>query len=211
MIKKCSSYLWSFLFLCLVASAAVADQNAIADQTAAFVSVDKVPSNESSVESTLPKTPIPLPLTSHIESPEMMTTEKLGQIAGGLAMIIFLIIAAAAGVKKISQGAFTGGSVIKMKGVLAVGNKEKIAVIEIENTTLVIGVTANAIQTLHVLPSAHSPLSRQALNSVSGQTLNPTTADSVNEDCFNAEESRKGSKTFSNQLRKILSQGNVEG
>lgn len=69
----------------------------------------------------------------------------------GLALVIALIFAMSWLVKRFGQGTFLSNSNMKIINSLSLGTKEKIVVVEIGERQLLLGVTANSIQTLHKL------------------------------------------------------------
>lgn len=69
----------------------------------------------------------------------------------GLALVITLIFAMSWLVKRFGQGTFLSNSNMKIINSLSLGTKEKIVVVEIGERQLLLGVTANSIQTLHKL------------------------------------------------------------
>jgi len=77
---------------------------------------------------------------------------SVGQIALGLMLIIGLILLMAWCAKRLNLNKFGGVSPIEMMGSLSVGPKEKIMMVNVDGVRLVLGVTSQTINTLHVLP-----------------------------------------------------------
>ena len=75
----------------------------------------------------------------------------LVKVFSGLALVIALIFAMSWLVKRFGQGTFLSNSNMKIINSLSLGTKEKIVVVEIGERQLLLGVTANSIQTLHKL------------------------------------------------------------
>lgn len=69
----------------------------------------------------------------------------------GLVAIIGLILALSWFVKRFTQGAMSGNAHIKMLSAMPLGTRERLLLIEVGDEQLLIGVTANAVNTLHVL------------------------------------------------------------
>jgi flagellar protein FliO/FliZ len=75
----------------------------------------------------------------------------LVKVFSGLVLVIALIFALSWLVKRFGQGTFLSNSNMKIINSLSLGAKEKIVVVEIGERQLLLGVTANSIQTLHKL------------------------------------------------------------
>jgi flagellar protein FliO/FliZ len=73
------------------------------------------------------------------------------QLLGALIVIVGLIILSAWLARKFGSGMLNVNNSLKITAVLPLGNKEKIAVLEVEGVKLIVGVTAQSISTLHVL------------------------------------------------------------
>lgn len=67
-----------------------------------------------------------------------------------LGIVILLILSLGYFVRKLSTGRTRIGHVIKMSNILPLGARERIALIEVKNVTLLVGITATQISTLHV-------------------------------------------------------------
>ena len=76
------------------------------------------------------------------------------QVAGGLVLIIGVILGLGVLLKRLGNGHIRRGGkrVLNIIDAQTVGSKERIAVMEIDDTWLVVGVTAQGISTLHTLP-----------------------------------------------------------
>lgn len=75
-------------------------------------------------------------------------------VAGGLAIVIAFIFVLGLLVKRLSSGSLrrSGQRVLKTIDTQAVGNKERIAVMEVNDTWLVVGISPQGISTLHSMP-----------------------------------------------------------
>lgn len=76
----------------------------------------------------------------------------LFQTLAGLAVVLGLIYAMAWGAKRMRLGAPAQHAVLKNVAGLSVGTREKVVVVEVGETWLVLGVTPQSIRTLHTLP-----------------------------------------------------------
>jgi flagellar protein FliO/FliZ len=80
--------------------------------------------------------------------------QNLLQTSSGLLLILLLIFAGAWAFKRYAQLPILGKGLIRILGGVSVGPRERVLVIEVENTRLLVGVAAGQIRTLHVLPAA---------------------------------------------------------
>jgi len=79
-------------------------------------------------------------------------TEGMLSTALGLAFILFLIFGTAWLAKRFG-GLPTGGKgLVKILGGASLGTRERVVVVQVENTRLVLGVAPGRVQALHVLP-----------------------------------------------------------
>lgn len=67
-----------------------------------------------------------------------------------LVVVIGFILACAWAYKRLNGGMLAPMGVIKVRSVISVGNREKIALVEVGETQLLVGVTSSQINTLHV-------------------------------------------------------------
>lgn len=70
----------------------------------------------------------------------------------GLLIILGLLLAAAYLMRRIYGGRPFGQGPMKLLGGIAVGNRERIVLVEVEDTWLVVGIGPGQIRTLHTLP-----------------------------------------------------------
>ncbi len=67
-----------------------------------------------------------------------------------LVVVVAFILACAWAYKKLNGGMLAPMGVIKVRSVISVGNRERIALVEVGETQLLVGVTSSQINTLHV-------------------------------------------------------------
>lgn len=79
-------------------------------------------------------------------------TGSILQVLLGLAIVLGLVFAAAWAMRRFNPNAASGGSIIRIVGGTAVGNRERVLVVEVANTWLVVGVAPGRISQLHSLP-----------------------------------------------------------
>ena len=80
----------------------------------------------------------------------------------GLAIVLALIWLAAWALKRIAPRALAANPLIKPLATTAVGQRERVVLVEVENTWLVLGVAPGRVNTLHVLPKGELPQARSA-------------------------------------------------
>lgn len=74
----------------------------------------------------------------------------------GLSAVIVAILAFAWLAKRLSQPRDARSSLLKLVAMLPVGAKERVAVVEVADTWIVVGVTTNQVNMLHCLPRCES-------------------------------------------------------
>ncbi len=74
----------------------------------------------------------------------------------GLLFIVALLLAAAWAARKVSGGKAFGQGNLKVVSGIALGPKERIVLVEVEDQWLVIGIVPGQIRTLHRLPRGSS-------------------------------------------------------
>ena len=75
------------------------------------------------------------------------------QAAFGMAMVLGLIFLCAWAARRFGLQRLGTGNVVKVVSSSSLGQRERVVVVEIDGTWLVLGVTASQIQTLHTLPA----------------------------------------------------------
>jgi flagellar protein FliO/FliZ len=74
------------------------------------------------------------------------------QVLLGLAIVLGMVFAAAWAIRRFNPNAATGGDVVRVIGGAAVGNRERVLVVEVADTWLVVGVAPGRVSQLHSLP-----------------------------------------------------------
>lgn len=81
------------------------------------------------------------------------------QNLGALVLVLGLIFGLAWAMKKFGfSQALTGNPFLKTLAIMSLGPREKIALVEIGETWLVLGITPHAISTLHSMPKGSMEL-----------------------------------------------------
>lgn len=96
-------------------------------------------------------------------------------VVGGLAIVIAFIFGLGLLVKRVSSGSMrrSGQRVLKTIDTQAVGNKERIAVMEINDTWLVVGISPQGITALHSMPRPDEPQADVAATDTASRTGMP--------------------------------------
>lgn len=104
-----------------------------------------------------------LPGVAAAESaPPVLDAGTVFQMLGSLALVLGAIIALAWLLRRIGSGPAGSAGLLKVIGSAAVGQKERVVVVEVADTWLVLGVAPGQVSALHTLP-------RQELGGVSTQ------------------------------------------
>ena len=82
--------------------------------------------------------------------------ETLFSTAGGLLIVLLLIFALAWAFKRYSHLPKGSGEVVRVIGGTSLGPRERVVVVEVDETRLVLGVAPGRVQTLHVLDRKES-------------------------------------------------------
>lgn len=90
--------------------------------------------------------------SSHAQSHSVSPTTGVIQILLALSFVIFLMLAIAWLIKRIGPGMIRQQLPMKVIGGMRIGNREKVMVIEVADQWLVLGITAQQINTLATLP-----------------------------------------------------------
>ncbi|EHJ94159.1 flagellar biosynthetic protein FliO [Vreelandella boliviensis] len=77
----------------------------------------------------------------------------LGKTAAALALVIAIILICTALLKRWSNHTTRHGANLRIVGSTAVGNRERIVIVEVEDTWLVVGVGSGRITKLHERPA----------------------------------------------------------
>lgn len=94
-----------------------------------------------------------LPTVASAPAPAPPTGGGLLQAVLGLLVVVGLIFLLAWGARRIGLQRLTGSGVVKVVASTAVGTRERVVVVEVAGSWLVLGVTASQVNTLHTLPA----------------------------------------------------------
>ena len=74
------------------------------------------------------------------------------QVSLGLGVVLGMVVLAAWLVRRLGMGGGLPQGLVRVRGGVAVGQRERVVVIEVRDTWLVVGVAPGAVRTLHTLP-----------------------------------------------------------
>jgi flagellar protein FliO/FliZ len=101
----------------------------------------------------LPTVPTPV----HEVAPAAVGASGLLQAGFGMAMVVGLIFLCAWLARRFGLQRLGGGHLVKVVSSAAVGQRERVVVVEVADTWLVLGVTPSQVNTLHTLPAQAQP------------------------------------------------------
>ena len=81
--------------------------------------------------------------------PPAVTTGSMVQITFSLLMVLACIVAVAWLLRRMNIAQQGSGNLLKVIGSVAIGQRERVVLLEIENTWLLVGVGPGQIRTLH--------------------------------------------------------------
>ncbi|WP_242458049.1 flagellar biosynthetic protein FliO [Halomonas sp. YLGW01] len=77
----------------------------------------------------------------------------LGKVALALALVLALVWLASRLVRRLAPGGAAAGQHLRVVGSAAVGQRERVVIVEVEDTWLVLGVGGGQVNRLHDLPA----------------------------------------------------------
>lgn len=101
----------------------------------------------------LPTVPTPV----HEVAPAAVGASGLLQAGFGMAVVVGLIFLCAWAARRFGLQRLGGGQLVKVVSSAAVGQRERVVVVEVADTWLVLGVTPSQVNTLHTLPAQVQP------------------------------------------------------
>ena len=86
-----------------------------------------------------------------------LRTEGFLETAAGLLLVLATIIALAWAARRFGRLPVGGKGLVNVLGGISLGSRERVVVVQVENTRLVLGVAPGRIETLHVLEPGEAP------------------------------------------------------
>ncbi|WP_153109242.1 flagellar biosynthetic protein FliO [Propionivibrio limicola] len=95
--------------------------------------------------------------TNVVETPGV-SASAIAQMLLGLGLIVAVLFVGAYFMRQLNGGrAFGHTGPLKIVGGLMIGTRERIVLLEVENTWIVVGIVPGQIKTLHTLPKGELP------------------------------------------------------
>ncbi len=111
-----------------------------------------LPLNKRAVSSALPTIALLMPGFACAETPLPNVGASLMQVALGLGAVVALLIGVLWLLKRLSAPRGAAAGLLRVVAGAAVGQRERVVVVEIADTWLVLGVAPGQVRTLHQLP-----------------------------------------------------------
>ncbi|WP_456415172.1 flagellar biosynthetic protein FliO [Thiolapillus sp.] len=125
----------------------------------------------------------PFPAAAETPSPALISGSavrtdlgaQMVQVLGGLGMVLAMVLLLAWLAKRFAHSRMTGTQGLRLLGGLSLGAKERIVLVQVGDTQLLVGVAPGRLQTLHVLeepiPSRESSAEEVSASSGFGRKL----------------------------------------
>jgi len=91
--------------------------------------------------------------------PDAVSSGSILQVVFSLLLVLAAVVLVAWILKRINLPQHGAGSVLKVISGVAVGQRERIVLVEVKDTWLVVGVAPGQVRTLHSMPKADIPSS----------------------------------------------------
>ena len=97
------------------------------------------------------------------------------ELAAGLMLVIALILLMAWLYRRVGQGALGLGSVIRIVSAVSLGNRDRIALVEVGDKFILLGISPGRINSLHVFDEEFkNKLAQETATTAAGSTAMPT-------------------------------------
>lgn len=103
------------------------------------------------------------PPPGYLPPPEIVSTEGMLQMVAGLLLVLAIIGAIAWALKRFALPHNSASENIKIIASVGVGQRERIVLVEIENTRLVLGVAPGRVNTLHCIDKSANTITAATL------------------------------------------------
>ncbi|WP_239254909.1 flagellar biosynthetic protein FliO [Candidatus Nitrotoga sp. M5] len=102
--------------------------------------------------------------------PVSMSSGSIMQVIFSLLLVLAAVVLVAWILKRINLPQHAAGNLIKVQATVAVGQRERIVLVEVNDTWLVVGVAPGQVRTLHSMAKAELPASQVNMdNSANGK------------------------------------------
>ena len=89
--------------------------------------------------------------------PSAMTSGSVMQVVFSLLLVLAAIVLVAWLLKRINLPQHGAANLLKVVGGVAVGQRERVVLVEINDTWLIVGVAPGQVRTLHTMPKGQLP------------------------------------------------------
>lgn len=89
---------------------------------------------------------------SYTPPPAAVSSSSIVQIIFSLLLVLAVIVLVAWLLKRMNSAQLGSGNLLKVLGSVAIGQRERIVLVEVKDTWLIVGVGPGQIRTLHTLP-----------------------------------------------------------
>ena len=90
--------------------------------------------------------------------PSAVSSGSVLQVIFSLLLVLAAVVLVAWILKRINLPQYGAGSLLKVISGVAVGQRERIVLVEVNDTWLVVGVAPGQVRTLHSMPKAELPI-----------------------------------------------------
>lgn len=84
--------------------------------------------------------------------PAPLSPGSLLQVLLGLALVVAAILVTALVLRRLAPGQMLAGGALRVVGGVMVGPRERVVVVEVQDTWLLLGVAAGSVRLLHTMP-----------------------------------------------------------
>lgn len=99
-----------------------------------------------------------------------MSSGSILQVIVSLLLVLAAVVLVAWILKRINLPQHAAGNLLKVQATVAVGQRERIVLVEINDTWLVVGVAPGQVNTLHSMPKTELPAAQvSTANSTNGK------------------------------------------
>lgn len=95
--------------------------------------------------------------------PSAVSSGSILQIIFSLLLVLAAVVLVAWILKRINLPQHGGGNLLKVISGVAVGQRERIVLVEVKDTWLVVGVAPGQVRTLHSMPKAELPIQQAGI------------------------------------------------
>ncbi len=92
-----------------------------------------------------------------------MSSGSILQVIFSLLLVLAAVVLVAWILKRINLPQHAAGNLLKVQATVAVGQRERIVLVEINDTWLVVGVAPGQVRTLHSMPKAELPETQMSM------------------------------------------------